>query len=606
MLTTRETQIATKLLVAGHAITTKNLSESFGVSTRTIKYDLKKVRGFLAENDIMLHSQTGKGVWLEVTELQRERVLGALSQMRKLFVPYCQEARPSQILFSLFAAKNVVTASQLACEMDVSRNTVLSDLDELEPMLFDNGITLLREKRVGYQLKGPEEIIRAFYEQLIQKSVSAFDVYNITGRIRLELAKEDAYVRLPECFDRYYPFVEAGLQAIYAKPEMHAGESDPIIQLFFRLLISLVRVEAGHAITDEEKLYDGKKQHDVANTYLLEIFESCGLPAFEDEFLYIRGRFHDKDLPVDITGLVSDLVNEVTQLEDFPYTDDATLFSRLLSHLTVSLSDPSSNHFENPFNEGIKKNHLSLFRAVRKICRGHMGDSALSNSDSFISYLILHFLETKSRMMEGKKCNALFVCATGRGAAKLINTMLESQIEDIKVLKHCSLAEMEEAVSRLKPDIIISIFPVKSALPVVVVEPIPTRENVESIRTLVREKLDAEVLLTGKEDKNVLDFRLPPRNAEEISQGIILTGLNIYSALMEHKGHLIEESFRFAFQAHCLLLAHRHHFGKQYTKICCEYEETALKEIEAILATLGLNVENAEIIAMMNYLNRKK
>ena len=133
-----------------------------------------------------------------------------------------------------------------------------------------------------------------------------------------------------------------------------------------------------------------------------------------------------------------------------------------------------------------------------------------------------------------------------------------------------------------------------------------TDPNTREFRTLVREKLDAEVLLTGKEDKNVLDFRLPPRNAEEISQGIILTGLNIYSALMEHKGHLIEESFRFAFQAHCLLLAHRHHFGKQYTKICGEYEETALKEIEAILATLGLNVENAEIIAMMNYLNRER
>ena len=605
MLTTREMQIATKLLTAGQAITTKNLSESFGVSTRTIKYDLKKVRDFFAESDIVLHAQTGKGVWLEVTAPQRERVLGALSQMRKLFVSYCQEARPSQILFSLFSAKNVVTASQLASEMDVSRNTVLSDLDGLEPLLFDNGITLLREKRVGYRLKGPEKIIRAFYEQFIQKNVSAFDVYNITGRIRLELAQEDAFVRLPACFERYYPIVEKGLQAMYAKPEMPAGESDPILQLFFRLLISLVRVEARYPITDGWKLYDGKNQHDVVYSHLLQIFEACGLPALEEELLYIRGRFHDKDVAVDITGLVADLVEEVTQLENFPYTDDATLFSRLLSHLTLSLSDPSSNHFENPFNEGIKKNHSSLFRSVRKICRKHMGDSALSSSDSFVSYLILHFLETKSRMMEGKKCNVLFVCATGRGAAKLINTMLESQIEDLKVLKHCSLGEMEEAVSRLKPDIIISIFPVRSVVPVVVVEPIPTRENIESIRALVREKLDAEALLTGKEEKNVLDFRLPPRNAEEISQGIILTGLNIYSTLMEHKGDLIAESFRFAFQAHCLLLAHRYHFGKQYTKICGEYEEAALKEIEAILATLGLNIERAEIAAMMNYLNRK-
>lgn len=603
MLTTREIRIAVKLLTAEQCATTKNLAEAFRVSSRTIKYDLKNIRVFCDRNGMPFCSQSGKGVWVDCTKEQRVRALQLLSQMEKNSSYYSQEARIPKILFHLLSTAGAVTTNYLAESLDVSRNTVLSDLHDIGVLAQESGLSLARIPRVGYELKGSELKIRSFFESVAQKNMSVYDVYTITARIKSEAGAGGAEFNLPECFAAHYPTVEEKLKRAFQEKSADIIGKENIILVLIKILISVTRMKAGHYLGDERELPEKETSKDVLYPYLLDIFKECGLSRLEDEFLYIEGKFHNRDSQVDIAGLTAELVEEITRLENFPYSSDSTLFSRLLSHLTVSVGDPGSNHFENPFNDSIRKNHFSIFNSVRGVCQKHMPQSPLASSDSFVSYLVLHFLVTKKRILGDKKYTAIFICATGRGAAKLINRMLESEIGDIKVLKHCSLVEAEDAIRLLKPDIIISVFPIESPVPVVLVDSLPTKENINAIRAIVRKKQDYDISLQTDEDKNILDFHLPPGNAEEICQEIILIGLNLYHKLMEYGGDRVANELLFAFQAHCMLLAHRYYFNKQYAKMEQQFDKNAVAGIKSALSEIKLEIEPGEIIALMNYFN---
>jgi mannitol operon transcriptional antiterminator len=559
VFTSREIQIASKILSARGSIRIKDLADEFQVSSRTVQYDLENIKFFFKKQCIEYCSSPGKGIWVNCMKQQREHALAELSQQQKINIHLSQETRVKHILLQLLFSEGYITAGGLAEELNVSRGTILSDMDYVNVFLEGSGLFFKRQVRLGYRLDGSEIALRSLAEKLLRDSMSVYDIYKMIGRIKDGISKETPPLQLIGVTAGDYKVVEEVMIRAFRDHGSLLLEENIVIMVT-RLLVSLSRVRIKRYIGDS--MQEALK----GDLYWHEVYEKNGLPALQDEFDYVQGRYQKTQMQVDIAGLSVDLIQKVSIMENFPYYQDNTLYSRLLNHLRHDFSHMFSTENKdtdrNPFHDLIIKNHYHLYKSIRTVCRHHIDDAYLFPNESFISYLALHFLIAQKNLGVGRKMRVVFVCATGQGAAKLIERMLEAEIRRLEIVKHCSLTETAGVVENLKPDFIISVFPIEATVPVVVVEPLPTKADIESIRKLIDNQTEDNEILNSSQP---VTLSMDSNKQEEVSQEVILVGLKIYAALQEKPVYAVKQGLELAFLAHVMLLANRYVFDKQFT-----------------------------------------
>lgn len=75
------------------------------------------------------------------------------------------------------------TAASLSEILEVSRNTILSDMKLVEEFVSPWEIQLERKKRIGYKLSGEELHLRLLIENLILSNMSNYEIYQIMSSI---------------------------------------------------------------------------------------------------------------------------------------------------------------------------------------------------------------------------------------------------------------------------------------------------------------------------------------------------------------------------------------------------------------------------------------
>jgi len=588
MLSVRELKIANKLFSIKKKIRISELSDSLYVSERTIKYDLENIRDFLSRYNIVIHSKKGNGIWVEADDETRKTMLSILESEGS----YCDPSmRIQKILMLLLVNKGFITAAALAEQLMVSRNTALKDLRYAGKILADSGLTLHGKKNSGYIIIGDERKLRDFFELHIQKCLSVYDVYQITSRIKSPDPAGKPNIYLSEFFGEYYRITEDIMAKVFNENTITKLQNENILLMIIRLLITLVRVRGGHIIGNTAGFSDIELSTNYLYPYWVLIFEHSKLPVYKDEFHYIAGVCLKNSGEIDIVKLTSALIKEVSEKQGFPYYKDVELYTRLISHLAMSINE---DIMANPFNDVLLKKHCKLFQTIREICAAFIQNSRLLLDDSFIAYIVLHFLTSKRTILSAEKVRAVLICATGRGAVKLIKKNIESEVKDIEVVANCSLVETEHTIKEIQPDMLISIFPIEAGIPVVIVNPVPSKENLEAIKETARQLKN--IPSVSDDMDGLLSFNNKPQNSEEISQQIILSGLNIYRQL---ENYPIKKDLEFAFLSHIMLFAHRHWFDKQY-----EHNRSfqGHEELRKILSNAKIHISDAELDALLKYI----
>ncbi|WP_368976793.1 PRD domain-containing protein [Caldifermentibacillus hisashii] len=243
---------------------------------------------------------------------------------------------------------------------------------------------------------------------------------------------------------------------------------------------------------------------------------------------------------------------------------DTKLFSNLFAHLSLRFQRGLFNMTEsNPFAEEIKQNYADLFESVSLACEKYLGMDKIVNKNEFISFITLHFLTSLENTINKKeKVRAVYVCATGKGVARLIKSRVEKEIHDIDIVAYCSIMEVEEICKKREVDLIISVFPIKSRIPVIVMEAIPTKKDIDTIKEKVYEILEnrpksIQRIAWKEEEKNDED-------SESISLEIILKGFEVIQEVQSNFAHRIKDDRLQALHLHIFLMVHRYFFEKQY------------------------------------------
>lgn len=609
-LSKREIQLLLKLIDQDKSITIKELANSFDVSIRTVKYDLDNIREWLKRKHIDLFSQRNKGIWFELNNVQKITLKNELLEVERFEIYADQDARTQRIILELLMTEEYLTISYLADRLDVSKNTIVYDLEKVDIFLKRFQVVLERRSGQGLLLVGQEKDCRLLMEYLIQIELTEYDIYKIMNQLLNPLEEEEAFsIGKGTEFQGIYRNVVQSLSQILNPVLLNQFNYAELLSISLRAAIAVCRLTLNHAIASfkllkykEELLKIG----DIPFLLMQSVFKQYDLPLLEDEYTFISSNLMETNDQQDILQLTMELIREVSQKLGVPFDKDHQLLTNLFAHLSLRLGKTHLfvNEY-NPFVEDIRKTHNELFLAISYACQQE--DLVLNHliNDSFIAYITLHFLVSFEKQKR-EVVQVVYVCSTGLGVTNLIQQRIQEEIPNVEIVGFASVLNAEEMIRKKKPNLVISIFPIEGIhCPVIKVNAIPSKEDISTIQTTVQ-------YLLAKEGGHISYHNAFRQDraaecSEELSRDTIVKGYIIYEELRNIFGRELKIEYKKSFLLHVLLMVHRIIFQTQYTLEGNVDQEILLKndqlliKIEQLFSENELSVNHAELIALLQY-----
>lgn len=646
MLNTRAKDMLLRMMVSRHPVRIKHLAEEFQVSTRTIKYDIESIRLWLSEQHLSLQSHTNKGIWIECSEEKKEILRELLDNGENSPIFPSQKERSTQILLALLNNSQYVTANGLAQWLGISRNTVLRDLQRGERILQQWNLYLERKQYKGFKVRGTELYKRLLLEYLAQHLLDGSDMFRIIqGILRQEAIPPDLkkilepHLLPSRDMENVYQAVHNITKMLEEKLYLLPTDQE-MIGLLFRLSIAIRRTRDKKRIWMEEGSLKAVKQSDCYKM-ILHLLSKLGLQMGlrfpEEEAVYVSmqlivGREELPDLPStayrvpDAAQLARRLTGFVSHKLGCPFDEDPGLFGQLTSYLRSKLLKARLGVLDpNPITDQIIRSYGTMFIYVKEACQEIFSDINLFLVDSDVAYLVLYFQEAYERLQQNFKYQALFVCGTGRGTARLLKRLIENQIPQLTVAGYCSVMEASELLRQHSVDLVISVLPIELPVPVVQVNPIPTKDDIAAVLHCLKQLKPASlrplddvvhssVLVkrsASSEDlKRIREEDVPL--VEQICTDVIMRGFEISQAVIRKFRSLLTEQSAAGLVLHLQLMIHRLTFDQPYedhtvSDVWLSDGQKQIKsKLEKLFKQYGVPLTEGEANAILNYFSFSK
>ncbi|MGL4818741.1 MAG: BglG family transcription antiterminator [Bacilli bacterium] len=604
MLTLRECKLATKLLDAEHIIKIQDLSEQFQVCTRTIKYDLEKVRAWFSAHACVLHAQPNKGIWLDTNGANKYKLRKQL-QLAVHQPSYVQQSRVQHLFVELLLCAEWLTASNLANKLDVSRTTIQSDIAFIEKKAREHNLSLERRARYGFRIRGEERFIRQALEYEIYLALDQHmrsDMINALKQSKLEsvdfhIPKENVLSKMEHRFQH-----ALGTMPIQTRQQQTTDEE--LLTFAVRLVVMSARLDQGRTIGTYRAFQNEK---DFFAKWFTSFCKVTGFAPLHDEWKHMQQSdekvVYDDDLPF----RVQQLIEQVSIEMNVPFVSDTTLYTHLLAHVSTSTNKGTFDYANlQPFTEEIRHQHARLFESIHKVTSDWQVVVDSRSHEALTTYVSLHFLVSLEKIQVfTPKIPTLYVCATGRGVARLVKDRIEKEVPNIGFIGYCSVGEMEQWLATNDVALVVSAFHVNCDVPVVVVEPLPTALDISNIQYTVEGILkEAPVRNHHVQEEHRQTYE--QMDVSTRSQEVIMKGAELLFLFQQHYPYVERMAMRNAFVVHLFLMVHRLIFGGEYdsfTRAPKAKEEIELERIKRILTSVNLHANESELAALYYYLN---
>lgn len=636
-LTSRSHALLKVILDSYSPLKIKDVARDFQVSERTVKYDLENVRLWLKEQNVILHSQPNKGLWINEEQEQRTSLKEKLQGDDSKTLILHQKDRVKHFLFILLLTQGYQRMNDMADHMGVSRNTVVADVKDAEKLLDGWRLELVTKPRYGIRVDGSERQKRYALECLIHDLLGGIDMYRMVQGIFPEHGQE---ARTGPLLERWLiNREELGVVIRTIKGWMNATDETladrVLISLLIRLCMVIHRVKHGQLVTADDSEMGEARHWSGYEQFSCKVRELCarlGVDIPEHELAYVclpllgteqvPREARSGRIVVDVFQTTRELTHAVSSRMLAPLHEDQELARLLFAHLDDSLNRYRQGVlFANPLTEEIRRSYARMFDAVKRSCEEVFWHRGVYWLDADIAYFVLHFQAAYDRWLEQKKADALVVCGTGRGTSRFLKTYLESELRALRVVGLCSSTEVEKYLASRRVDVIISVLPVKAEVPVVIVSPLPTRQDINQIQNCL-EGLQVAGENRQQDARSHKDAWFPslatdlnPTDlpvVERLSQDVICKGFEISQKIVAAFRDFLSEQTASGLTLHLQLMVNRLAFGSPYQEeweSSVEAESTEWKEwrkqINQLMAEASLLVPPSEVTAIMRYFSGK-
>lgn len=296
-LTTRQRDILRLLLNSNGPLAVTDLAQEMHLTPRQVRYGLKGLQQWLAQEEIRLEMTPGVGVALANLTQPGSKILGKLYAEATLQLVLNPEQRQQLLALFLLDTNEPAILQQLEQMAAVSRTTVLADLDAIEPWLARHKLRLERRPNYGIEVQGSEQARRqALGAWAWGETPFGAPLASVThsAGIRFELSEDKELLPIVHQAARIisrWAVPRLFGQVAYAEAQLGGRFSDDaVLYLALVFAIQAARVEQGHVVSSPLPSMEWLKEHSawpVASEIASRLHWGVGEPWPESEVAFV-------------------------------------------------------------------------------------------------------------------------------------------------------------------------------------------------------------------------------------------------------------------------------------------------------------------------------
>lgn len=496
MLNKRCIEIIEEFRKNNYTIFIKEIAEKFGVTERSIRYDIENINYYFSKFNLNEIEKQSKGVY--TLEEDDDKIKKLLKNMSQRFYVFTSDERKEFIeeKFLFFEENRLI---DLAETLDISMSTIKIDLKEVKIFFIENGLNLNFYSKQGILLEGNEEKIRMLQLRFLNKylEINNENVLCVKTKESKTYLDDILYEDLKEIFEKInlkniYRFVKR----IEKKLDTTISDEAFIILRFY-IVIMLNRIKNNKAIIQREtnkKFLMETKEFEIINNEKEFLEEQSKIKIDENEVLLLTELFlgsHSYNFNssffenwIELEILVNKLIKDVSDILNINLTQDKALIDGLLNHLKPAYYRIRNNiKFENKIYEDVKLLYEELYEKVKVVSKKYLEKYIGKDiPEEEIAFLTIHFKTAIDRKVNSqrKTKNIIIVCGLGYGSSKLIAQKLLEKY-DVNIIATLPYHKFLEVEDYEDIDFIITTLEIEDKLeytfPIIKVHPILTKED---------------------------------------------------------------------------------------------------------------------------------
>lgn len=446
---------------------------SIGVSSRTVRSDIKELNVVLKDYQASILSEAGSGYYLKIeddakfAELFKE-LHEHESKDEDNIVPSDPKDRAAYIMQRLLRntlhQEEVMDPYDLADEVFVSMSTLKKDIKQIDRMLERFSLKVGISQKKGVHIIGSEANIRYCISEFIFKH----DESKMTKETAFfgDIVDEDLFTSIKEILLKAMQKYDIRLTDIAFK------------NLIVHIVIILKRsFHEQHVNYDEAEIEQLESHIEflAAKDVLASIRDELSIDITDEVYYltqhlisskkFLTTNFTDKDEEYEFKKEIQDILYRIKEDTGVDLSDDTQLINGLAVHLSVAVQRLRFHmNIRNDFLDYMKNNYPFAFELAVKASEIVESVFEIKTNENEIGLLAIHFgaaLERKGLNEKKKVFEAVIVCATGMATAMLLKERVKQFFHNrIHIVKTCPLYELtQELIDSV--DIVLASVPVE-------------------------------------------------------------------------------------------------------------------------------------------------
>lgn len=442
-------------------VTSKALAASTGMSERSVKTYLKEVADFCEQNSMTLDRKPGKGMKPCFSDAQIGKILDVAGRKS---AAVSQKKRQNYIAYILLSGWDTYTYALFSEELNVSKNVIMDDMNELDAELLLFGIKVHRTAGYGIYATGSELDIRKAMRHFCRypisdKQVIKTDDHRLSRRAAEVIANNFRSVNLSMAVDMIH-HVERRFDIIF---------TDYTFQMLAEYIaIALFRVDVEKELKPDELDLSNQKNRFIMTEHEHMAKEAAGflerhhgISLAQPEIMYLAMLFSCAEGQNRVVmsceealSIEDEMIVYLSNLLAANLIENELLRESMRSFLPGSIA---RTHFgieiDNPFLSDITQSYASLFTVCFTVSRYYEKYTGAMPSENEIAFIALQVGGALHR--NPMTVRAVLIGAAGYATGSIIAGKIENRVPDVRIVSILSSDRIEH-IDEYDCDLILS------------------------------------------------------------------------------------------------------------------------------------------------------
>lgn len=462
LLNERQEKILIMLKNNNSWITGKEMSQLLNVSDRTIRSDIAYINIYY--DNILIESDIRKGY-----HLSKETPLSLSAHIENI-IPQTSSQRCFYIVHELLFKKNELNLVYLMDKLFISDSSLGNDLKEIKKILETYPTLKLKRYKNYISLEGNEKNKRELYIDLLGK------------KLRKNYLNLDFLATLfPNL--KFFRIKEL-LENIFNKHKCNVREMElPVIMTYIGVSIERMLCNNYIEADDTNKSVIKDIELNVAQEFYQNISNKIHIKSNENENIYLADLLYGKikaeaydnvpllDSDYKVNQLISNILNNIYVQFDVDLRDDEDLQEGLSSHILQLLERKKKNiNICNLYLDELKYKYPFFFEMAVQVGKIIEESLNITIDEVDISFIEQHLGAALERMNYKNKYKVILINPNNQALSSLCIKKIGSVFHERMVMIGCINYFEEKEVLNLKPDLILTTFPLEHNLNILTVQ----------------------------------------------------------------------------------------------------------------------------------------